>query len=229
MAQRVGPYLLGKTLGVGSTGRVKLGTHVDTNQTVAVKIISKEWLASKASLSKKIERSDLLLSSDYFCSSVFVLFFCAFFFRLMMSLTSSDWSFREITLMKLIRHPNVMMLYEVYESETELHLVLEFVEGGELFDYLVKRGRLPEKEALIFFQQIINGLDYCHKHTICHRDLKPVLDPCFLLPCWVNFTQLTLLTFSLNKSKGKPPARWELKCEDRRLRNGHYSARGKAS
>jgi len=56
MAQRVGPYVLGKTLGVGSTGRVKLGTHAETNQTVAVKIISKEWLASKATLSKKIER-----------------------------------------------------------------------------------------------------------------------------------------------------------------------------
>jgi len=83
--------------------------------------------------------------------------------------------------MKLIRHQNVMMLYEVYESETELYLILEYVEGGELFDYLVKRGRLPEKEALIFFQQIINGLDYCHNHTICHRDLKPVSFLLFLL------------------------------------------------
>lgn len=75
--------------------------------------------------------------------------------------------------MKLIRHPNIMSLHDVYESETELYLILEYVEGGELFDYLVKRGRLPEREALIFFQQIINGLDYCHKHMICHRDLKP--------------------------------------------------------
>ena len=76
--------------------------------------------------------------------------------------------------MKLIRHPNVMILHDVYESDADLYLILEYVEGGELFDYLVKRGRLPEKEALVFFQQIISGLDYCHRHLICHRDLKPV-------------------------------------------------------
>jgi serine/threonine protein kinase len=80
---------------------------------------------------------------------------------------------REITLMKLIQHPNVVQLYDVYESATELYLVLEYVEGGELFDYLVSRTRLPENEALVFFQQIIAGIDYCHQHLISHRDLKP--------------------------------------------------------
>lgn len=50
---------------------------------------------------------------------------------------------------------------------------MELVEGGELFDYLVSRGRLPEVEALRFFQQIIGGLAYCHSHLVCHRDLKP--------------------------------------------------------
>ncbi|KCV67853.1 CAMK/CAMKL/BRSK protein kinase, variant [Fonticula alba] len=135
MASRVGPYVLGRTLGIGSTGRVRLGTHMETRQTVAAKIVSKEWLSSKASLSKKIER--------------------------------------EITLMKLIRHPNVLSLIDVYESSSDLYLMLEHVEGGELFEYLVKRGRLPEHEALIFFQQIICGLDYCHRHLVCHRDLKP--------------------------------------------------------
>jgi len=97
--------------------------------------------------------------------------------------------------MKLIRHPNVLSLHDVYESETELYLVLEYVEGGELFDYLVKRGRLPEKEALIFFQQIINGLDYCHQHLICHRDLKPVLIFFFLLKFSFKFLQQTFIDF----------------------------------
>lgn len=50
---------------------------------------------------------------------------------------------------------------------------MELVEGGELFDYLVKKGRLSENEAVGFFQQIIMGLEYCHRHLICHRDLKP--------------------------------------------------------
>ena len=51
-------------------------------------------------------------------------------------------------------------------------LILEYVEGGELFDYLVSRGRLPASEALRYFQQIIHGVDYCHRFNICHRDLK---------------------------------------------------------
>jgi len=79
----------------------------------------------------------------------------------------------EITLMKLIQHPNIVQLYDVYESKTDLYIVMEHVQGGELFDYLVKRTRLPEAEALVFFQQIISGLDFCHQHLISHRDLKP--------------------------------------------------------
>uniref|UniRef100_A0A6Q2YG30 Protein kinase domain-containing protein n=1 Tax=Esox lucius TaxID=8010 RepID=A0A6Q2YG30_ESOLU len=54
-----------------------------------------------------------------------------------------------------------------------LYLVLEHVSGGELFDYLVKKGRLTPKEARKFFRQIISALDFCHSHSICHRDLKP--------------------------------------------------------
>jgi serine/threonine protein kinase len=53
------------------------------------------------------------------------------------------------------------------------YLVLEHVSGGELFDYLVKKGRLTPKEARRFFRQIISALDFCHSHSICHRDLKP--------------------------------------------------------
>ena len=53
------------------------------------------------------------------------------------------------------------------------YLVLEYVEGGELFDYLVSQGRLPADEASRYFQQIIAGVDYCHRFNICHRDLKP--------------------------------------------------------
>lgn len=52
-------------------------------------------------------------------------------------------------------------------------LVLEYVEGGELFDYLVSQGRLHPDEASRYFQQIIAGVDYCHRFNICHRDLKP--------------------------------------------------------
>ncbi|CAF4653893.1 unnamed protein product [Rotaria sp. Silwood1] len=80
---------------------------------------------------------------------------------------------REIAIMKLIEHPHVLRLYDVYESRKYLYLILEHVAGGELFDYLVKKGRLTPKEARKFFRQIISALDFCHSHMICHRDLKP--------------------------------------------------------
>ncbi|XP_076023656.1 serine/threonine-protein kinase BRSK1-like [Genypterus blacodes] len=80
---------------------------------------------------------------------------------------------REIAILKLIEHPHVLKLHDVYENNKYLYLVLEHVSGGELFDYLVKKGRLTPKEARKFFKQIISALDFCHSHSICHRDLKP--------------------------------------------------------
>lgn len=68
--------------------------------------------------------------------------------------------------MKLIDHPHVLGLSDVYENKKYLYLVLELVSGGELFDYLVKKGRLTPKEARKFFRQIISALDFCHSHSI---------------------------------------------------------------
>jgi len=51
-------------------------------------------------------------------------------------------------------------------------MVMEYVSGGELFDYIVKKGKLTEAEARTFFQQIISSVDYCHRHMVVHRDLK---------------------------------------------------------
>ncbi|CAI5756869.1 unnamed protein product [Candida verbasci] len=80
---------------------------------------------------------------------------------------------REIIIMKLLNHPNVLRLYDVWETTKALYLVLEYVEGGELFDLLVERGPLQEIEAIKYFRQIILGTAYCHALGICHRDLKP--------------------------------------------------------
>ncbi|EOY27625.1 CBL-interacting serine/threonine-protein kinase 23 isoform 5, partial [Theobroma cacao] len=80
---------------------------------------------------------------------------------------------REISTMKLIRHPNVIHMYEVMASKTKIYIVLEFVTGGELFDKIASRGRLKEDEARKYFQQLINAVDYCHSRGVYHRDLKP--------------------------------------------------------
>ncbi|XP_059665839.1 CBL-interacting serine/threonine-protein kinase 23-like isoform X1 [Cornus florida] len=80
---------------------------------------------------------------------------------------------REISTMKLIRHPNVIRLHEVMASKTKIYIVLEFVTGGELFDKIASKGRLKEDEARKYFQQLINAVDYCHSRGVFHRDLKP--------------------------------------------------------
>ncbi|KAI8880847.1 Pkinase-domain-containing protein [Backusella circina FSU 941] len=133
----IGDYIVGKTLGKGASGRVKLGVHRHTGEQVAIKIISKAHLAANPAIEKAVRR--------------------------------------EIAIMKLVHHPNVMSLIDVIDdpASCDLHLILEYVEGGELFEYLVSKGRLSEQEARHHFQQIILGLDYCHHHLICHRDLKP--------------------------------------------------------
>ncbi|XP_055857365.1 5'-AMP-activated protein kinase catalytic subunit alpha-2 [Episyrphus balteatus] len=80
---------------------------------------------------------------------------------------------REIQNLKLFRHPHIIKLYQVISTPSDIFMIMEYVSGGELFDYIVKNGKLQEHEARRFFQQIISGVDYCHRHMIVHRDLKP--------------------------------------------------------
>ncbi|UZJ57030.1 hypothetical protein CBS101457_006350 [Exobasidium rhododendri] len=79
---------------------------------------------------------------------------------------------REIQYLKLLRHPHIIKLYEVITTPNDIIMVIEYA-GGELFQYIVDRGRMPEDEARRFFQQIICAIEYCHRHKIVHRDLKP--------------------------------------------------------
>ncbi|QPG73317.1 hypothetical protein FOA43_000627 [Brettanomyces nanus] len=141
---RIGPWRLGRTLGRGSTGRVRLAKHCTTGRLAAIKIIPKSAGKQQTKGKMRVDEHGLPYGIE-----------------------------REIIIMKLISHPNIMGLYDVWENQNELYLVLEYVEGGELFDYLINHGRLTEREAAHYFRQIIDAVAYCHKFQICHRDLKP--------------------------------------------------------
>ncbi|WWD10158.1 hypothetical protein V865_008292 [Kwoniella europaea PYCC6329] len=143
----IGPWRIGRTIGKGASGRVKIAKHSKTGQYAAIKIVPKHALM----MTSRMSMSDAGAKHD----------------KAVLGIE------REIVIMKLIDHPNVMSLYDVWETAKELYLVLEYVEGGELFDYLVSQGRLPPDEASRYFQQIVAGVDYCHRFNICHRDLKP--------------------------------------------------------
>jgi len=131
---KIGHYILGETLGIGTFGKVKVGFHQLTGHKVAVKILNRQ----------KIKNLDVVGKIR-----------------------------REIQNLKLFRHPHIIKLYQVISTPTDIFMVMEYVSGGELFDYIVKHGKLKEEDARRFFQQIISGVDYCHRHNVVHRDLKP--------------------------------------------------------
>jgi 5'-AMP-activated protein kinase catalytic alpha subunit len=112
MSKVIKQYVLGKTLGKGTFGKVKLATHSLSGENVAIKILEK----SKIRDIGDIERVS-----------------------------------REIHILKLIRHPNIIQLYDIIETPKTLFLVMEYADGGELFDYIVRHTRLKEKIAVRYF------------------------------------------------------------------------------
>lgn len=130
----IGKYHVEKTIGRGTFGKVKYGTHTITGQPVAIKILEKRKIRDDA---------------DY------------------------ERVKREITILKEVRHPHVIELFEIIETTDQLFLVMDYAGGGELFDYIVQKGRLDENEACRFFCQIVSAVDAIHKLNVVHRDLKP--------------------------------------------------------
>ena len=75
--------------------------------------------------------------------------------------------------MSQIDHPNCIKLFEIFDEEQYICLVMELLSGGELFDRIVEKENYSEKEASDTIRPIVDALRYCHEQGIIHRDLKP--------------------------------------------------------
>ena len=121
---------VGKPIGEGTFGKVRLGTHILTGEKVAVKILEKNRITDVSDVERVA---------------------------------------REIHILKIIRHPHIVQLYEIIETSKQLYILTEYAAYGELFDYIVANKRVKEEEARKLFQQILSGIEYIHKLNIVHR------------------------------------------------------------
>jgi 5'-AMP-activated protein kinase catalytic alpha subunit len=80
---------------------------------------------------------------------------------------------REISLLRMIKHKYVIQILDVFATATNIFIVLELVEGGELFDKIVEEGKFTEDKARFYMRQLLEGMECCHSKGVCHRDLKP--------------------------------------------------------
>ncbi|KAI7880695.1 Pkinase-domain-containing protein [Lichtheimia hyalospora FSU 10163] len=154
---RIGNYVISrKTIGAGSMGKVKLAECITDNdrQQYAVKIMPKVNINAGASSSsssnghgKPKDPKDTPKERE-------------------------QRTIREMAMMHLLRHPNICQLKEWITEGDYYYMFLEYVNGGQLLDYIISHGKLREKQARKFARQIVSALDYCHRNSIVHRDLK---------------------------------------------------------
>ncbi|KZT65523.1 Pkinase-domain-containing protein [Daedalea quercina L-15889] len=145
----LGDYTLSKTLGAGSMGKVKLAHHSITGEKLAVKILPR---ATPPSGSTSNSDAAVKQASKDASKEIRIL--------------------REAALSMLLHHPYICGMREMIVHAHHYYMVQEYVNGGQMLDYIISHGRLRERVARKFARQIGSALDYCHKNNVVHRDLK---------------------------------------------------------
>lgn len=79
----------------------------------------------------------------------------------------------EIAIMRKCRHPNIVRLFEDYDTATDIYLVMELIKGGDLFDAISSSVKFTENVAKTYFRDMCKALAYLHKQRVVHRDMKP--------------------------------------------------------
>ncbi|ORX62248.1 Pkinase-domain-containing protein [Hesseltinella vesiculosa] len=149
----IGNYSLTESLGKGSMGKVKLGVHNVTGEKIAIKIVPRANFAQfKTNPGNKTAKQ---IAKEYAREE-----------------NREMRTIREAHMMMLLRHPNIVGLKDLVVAGPYFYILMDYVNGGQLLHYIVKRQRLSEKRARSFARQIVSALDYMHRNSLVHRDLK---------------------------------------------------------
>ncbi|KAK0305486.1 Serine/threonine-protein kinase [Friedmanniomyces endolithicus] len=140
-----GHWDLGKTIGAGSMGKVKLARNKETGEQVAVKIVPRQSNDGEHHTQAERDRADR---------------------------SKEVRTAREAAIVTLVDHPYICGMRDVVRTNYHWYMLFEYVNGGQMLDYIISHGRLKEKQARKFGRQISSALDYCHRNSIVHRDLK---------------------------------------------------------
>ena len=107
---------------------------------------------------------------------------------------------KEVEILKMMDHPNVLKFYETFEDEVNLYIVTELCNGGELMDQIKLKKSIPEDQTRIIFKGVLNALKYCHEKGIAHCDVKPEN---FLLKNEEITSEVKLIDFGQSNKEGK--------------------------
>ncbi|KAH8071536.1 serine threonine protein kinase [Aureococcus anophagefferens] len=165
----IGTYRLSKTLGIGAFGKARRGVPAGGRrcQRRAQRSSSaRAAISAPASPRSQVKLAEHVTTGHKVAVKILNR-------AKIVALDMSEKVKREINILQRCTHPHIIRLYEVIDTPTDIFVVMEYVSNGELFDYIVSKGRLAPDEARHFFHQIISGVEYCHYHHIVHRDLKP--------------------------------------------------------
>lgn len=115
----------------------------------------------------------------------------------------------EIELLKKVDHPNIVKIYEIFKDEKALYIVMEYIEGIELFQYIIERVKIAEQNSSIIVKQLLKTIKYLNSLSICHRDIKPeniLINPSSLQIKLIDFGLSTYFSESrqLNTKVGTP-------------------------
>ncbi|KAH7920346.1 Pkinase-domain-containing protein [Leucogyrophana mollusca] len=149
----LGDYTLTKTLGAGSMGKVKLAIHNVTDEKLAVKILPRVHPSTTQPNGSNATPEAIAKQASKDASK-------------------EIRTLREAALSMLLHHPYICGMREMIVHQHHYYMVFEYVNGGQMLDYIISHGRLRERVARKFARQIGSALDYCHRNNVVHRDLK---------------------------------------------------------